>query len=60
MIKEEIRSIFIKAIRSLTNTSYYMEALESGAMFTFIEVLFVVAVLGAILAVRLVEVYFDL
>ena len=37
-----------------------MEALESGAIFTFIEVLFVVAVLGAILAVRLVEVYFDL
>ena len=49
--------IFIKAISSLMKTSYYM---ESMATFTFIKVLFVAAVLGAIFGVRLVELYFDL
>ncbi len=34
--------------------------MESVATFTFLKVLFVVAVLGAIFGVRLVELYFDL
>lgn len=45
----------------MTKTSYYMELfLDSTVSFTFIKILFVSAVLAAILGVRLVEVYFDI